>query len=821
MKTLGLSDDITTMIEKVNAQFANAGMPITDLNQCCMLAALVYLTIKNKVNVLYDVKKGENDEFAYLDISSVLKYDFESIILTNESRSIALVSSLEEEDEMYELAKDSLSSLSQIFPVSVFKIVDLLLGKQNSKDFLISFFDAELKYLSLRNPAISLSSPPKEIAELTDELLDGKPGRVLNLFSGIADYAFEMNNYSSYTAMYKDPLAVKIAKWRICISGLKRKVHIVRFDKSVCESGEYDTIISLSLYGQQNVDSNGKKFDIDRLVLNYFMNSSNENIRLCLVTNLSILTTYSRVYMETRKQITEKGFLDKVILLPSKLMKETSIPLALLLLKKNREANKSIQMIDAGDAIIGKGKRVNILDVKSVMDIVSSYSHDRKVEVTAKDIIDNNSSWSVGYYINEMKTVIPEGYKNYKFGDLAERIPLRAANVDKGRRIGIDSIPDDVYNNHKCSTDFDESTELKGVTKLTQPALLITTINKMKTVYCEASENDPVFLSRGIIAFSIDTSIIDVGYLCLKLSEVNINNYSSQILIPTDTIQNISLMFPDLSKPDSMEKQREVYDTSFKADRLAKAKEIGLMQIIENQREDFLNTIRIRKHTMKSDLNQIDSAVKLINYNLNKQAETDFIKDIKRLTSKLSQALQNISDQISHLTDIEEYHEPKFIKIINFFNEMVKNHDYSLNRYSLRFNPDLFALNEISDGDINKLCINIAPEDLQIIVTNILDNARNHGFTQDKTDYYVEIGLTVDSDRNMYKISFSNNGNPLPKGLDKKRYGIRGEKAGPTGNTGIGGNIVKNFTSHYNGDYDIYCSEDITVVEVYLPIQYE
>lgn len=819
MKTLGLSDDITTMIEKVNTQFANAGVPFTDLKQCCMLAALVYLTLKKKVHVLYDVNKGENGEFAYLYISSDLKYDFESITLSNESGCIALVSSLEVDDDMYDLTKDALSLISQMFPVCVFKVVDLLLSKQESKEFLISFFDAELKYLTLRNPALSIVFPPKEIAELTEELLEGKSGRVLNLFSGIADYALEMKKYSSYTGMDKDPLAVIIAQWRICISGLKRKVNIVEFDENVCESDNYDTIVSFPPYGQKIIDSTGKKEDVNTFVLKYFINLSNENINLCLVTNLGMLQlNYS---MNLRKLITEKGFLDKVILLPSKLMKETSIPLALLLLKKNREANKSIQMIDAGDAIIGKGKRVNILDVKSVMDIVSSYSHDRKVEVTAKDIIDNNSSWSVGYYINEMKTVIPEGYKNYKFGDLAERIPLRAANVDKGRRIGIDSIPDDVYNNHKCSTDFDESTELKGVTKLTQPALLITTINKMKTVYCEASENDPVFLSRGIIAFSIDTSIIDVGYLCLKLSEVNINNYSSQILIPTDTIQNISLMFPDLSKPDSMEKQREVYDTSFKADRLAKAKEIGLMQIIENQREDFLNTIRIRKHTMKSDLNQIDSAVKLINYNLNKQAETDFIKDIKRLTSKLSQALQNISDQISHLTDIEEYHEPKFIKIINFFNEMVKNHDYSLNRYSLRFNPDLFALNEISDGDINKLCINIAPEDLQIIVTNILDNARNHGFTQGKTDYYVEIGLTVEPERNMYKISFSNNGNPLPKGLDKRRYGIRGEKAGPTGNTGIGGNIVKNFTSHYNGDYDIYSTEDITIVEVYLPIQYE
>lgn len=808
--------DNLTIIEESISYIMRAKIPnkFSELEKCNMFAVLFYLVINNKIKILYNVEKGENEEFAYIKNDGNIDFCFIQRTLSTDYTSVALVSTLEENDEMFDFSRESLSYLSQVDSIYIFEITDNLWNIRLQDKDIIPIFDRVLKRITSGRFGF-----PKELAELTEALLDYTPGRILNPFSGIANFATDMKKYTSYTGMDEDPLAVIMAKWRVSITGLNKKVTIVEFDESVIKSGNYDTIISFPSYGQKFIDSNGRVEDVNNLLLKHFMDSASENTSLCLITNLGMLQLNYNSYL--RKQITKKGFLDKVILLPSKLMKETSIPLALLLLKKNRETNKKIQLIDASDAIIGKDKRVNILDVKSVMDIISSYSHDRKIEVNAKDIIDNNGSWSVGYYINEMKTVIPEGYKNYKFGDLAARIPLRAANIDKGRRIGITSIPDDVYINHKCSTDFEESTELKGVTKLTQPALLITTINKMKTMYCEASENDPVFLSRGIVAFSIDTSIIDVGYLCLKLSEVNINNYSSQILIPTDTIRNISLLFPDLSKSDSLEKQRDVYATSFKADRLAKAKEIGLMQIIENQREDFLNTIRIRKHTMKSDLNQIDSAVRLIDYYLNKQTETDFIKEVKRLTAKLSQALHNISDQVSHLTDIEEYHEPKFIKIINYFNEMVKSHDYSLNRYSLKFNPDLVALSEISDGDINKLCINIAPEDLQIIVTNILDNARNHGFTQNKTDYYVEIGLTVDSNRNMYKISFSNNGNPLPKGLDKKRYGIRGEKAGPTGNTGIGGNIVKNFTSHYNGDYDIYSSEDITVVEVYLPIQYE
>ena len=40
--------------------------------------------------------------------------------------------------------------------------------------------------------------------------------------------------------------------------------------------------------------------------------------------------------------------------------------------------------------------------------------------------------------------------------------------------------------------------------------------------------------------------------------------------------------------------------------------------------------------------------------------------------------------------------------------------------------------------------------------------------------------------------------------FDKRLYGIRGEKAGRTAGSGIGGHIVKSFVENYNGDYDLF-----------------
>ncbi len=114
----------------------------------------------------------------------------------------------------------------------------------------------------------------------------------------------------------------------------------------------------------------------------------------------------------------------------------------------------------------------------------------------------------------------------------------------------------------------------------------------------------------------------------------------------------------------------------------------------------------------------------------------------------------------------------------------------------------------------------VAPNDIQRAVNNIIDNARKHGFTDPRrTDYEIKVSLSIEVERNTYKIEFRNNGNPLPEGMNKLRYGLKGEKAGLYAGTGIGGNYIKQFVEHYGGDYDIFMDNGWTVVRICLPIK--
>ena len=103
------------------------------------------------------------------------------------------------------------------------------------------------------------------------------------------------------------------------------------------------------------------------------------------------------------------------------------------------------------------------------------------------------------------------------------------------------------------------------------------------------------------------------------------------------------------------------------------------------------------------------------------------------------------------------------------------------------------------------------------------ENAIQHGFTDSsRNDYNITTRLSVNPELQMFQIDVVNNGTPLPKGFDKWRYGIKGEKAGPKSGTGEGGYIVKSIVEHYKGEYDVFSSETSngvqTTVRILLPI---
>ena len=68
----------------------------------------------------------------------------------------------------------------------------------------------------------------------------------------------------------------------------------------------------------------------------------------------------------------------------------------------------------------------------------------------------------------------------------------------------------------------------------------------------------------------------------------------------------------------------------------------------------------------------------------------------------------------------------------------------------------------------------------------IIDNARRHGFSEDGSYKNIFIELCVDASCKYFIVDIFNNGKPLPCGMNKELYGLKGEKAGENAHTGLG-----------------------------------
>ena len=342
---------------------------------------------------------------------------------------------------------------------------------------------------------------------------------------------------------------------------------------------------------------------------------------------------------------------------------------------------------------------------------------------------------------------------------------------------------------------------------------------------------------------------IDVKYLAaillLPVVRGQILAISEGYLYGTDFSQMLDLVIvPDYDEKERLKFLVETSSHAISDLHIEKEKEIE--EKLSVMKTDYINEVRMRKHDIRPHLRQLASCERLMGYYIDNAGSLDELK--KNLRNQLEHthiALESLSTIVDSLSDEEKFGTPKMVNIDELLTEIEINHDESKG-FAIEYGcdedtfrnagftipdyveqwenakaqgTDMTKIIQAKSKENLPLFLSIAPVDFQRLVTNIIENARKHGFTDNtRTDYYIGIDLTLDSEREMYQIDFSNNGNPLPKGMDKERYGIRGVKAGATGENGNGGYIIKSIVTHYGGDYDVFTKNGITTIRIYLPI---
>ena len=250
---------------------------------------------------------------------------------------------------------------------------------------------------------------------------------------------------------------------------------------------------------------------------------------------------------------------------------------------------------------------------------------------------------------------------------------------------------------------------------------------------------------------------------------------------------------------------------------------------------------------MMPHLRQLSSACKnLVYYLAHRDSFTDdeFMSGMKEEVCNQEIAIESLSTLLKIFSREDKFGSPEVVNVEQFLISRYldgPNYDFdhdtdyqALVDYGFEvpdhlMNPSYKIINgkailpETEKDYVDGLNIFIAKDDLQRLFDNIVNNAIQHGFTDNsRNDYNITTKLSVNPELRMFQIDVVNNGTPLPKGLDKWRYGIKGEKAGPKAGTGEGGYTVKSIVEHYKGEYDIFSTETSngtqTTVRILLPI---
>lgn len=517
-----------------------------------------------------------------------------------------------------------------------------------------------------------------------------------------------------------------------------------------------------------------------------------------------------------RRYLVENNFLDTIISLPSNLLYGTSIVSILMVCKRNRQEGQPITLIDASKSFVKNGRSV-VLDIETIINLIQHPESENCAQVNADEIRENDYILTPSSYIVRELEKFPEGYQVAILKDLIESVPQNRKYSDKeGKLVTISQLSTDAADYKRSPESFEISNELKNAYKVDEAVLLLSTIGTLKPAYCIASPENPIFVHPHVRAFRLKEKWVNPGYLCLQLSKSK--GYSVGGIIPHINlveILKIKVAFPSIGTQQSFDEQSRLYNEAVESAKLAKANELGLQEVINKMKAEYMIEVRNRKHDMKTPMTQLRNTLTLLDAFAKGLPEEQSLK-LQGYINRQRTAVDTLSEIVRHLADEETFATPEALDIDDILRSFEEKND----RYEIEYMADEAALNEIGDG---RAIVKMGKSDFLRLVNNIVGNAIQHGFVDNSVRYGLFISLTVIE--GAFRIRFFNNGKQLPEGMDKARYGMKGVKGKDSKGQGTGGSVVKSVTEHYGGDYDIYTMDAdgkvITVVDIKLPIYQE
>jgi type I restriction enzyme M protein len=687
------------------------------------------------------------------------------------------------------------------------------------------FFDDLLENIVKSKGKGFESIQPKELTQLMLSFLPKKKSlSIYNPFSGFASLGIGLPEDAIYLGQENIPKIWSFSKLRLLVNKVSNRNTIEnvnvfkswahderKFDFVVSnppfnlKSSQYDEIYYLD--SQFFAPNNANALIISECLkrLNF------ETGKAVIAMSNNFLSTQNSREKYLREYLVQNRLIEMVIMLPGGILNYTSIPFNLLILSTKNEQNPIL--VDASDCFIEKSKGNKVLDLNRIYFTLESNNDSKKI-VETSEIAANDFNLMPSRYLDYPSIFeLEPGYKMVKLGGLISSLPRNTATPNTtGKFVRIKDLSDDVINFKRTFDDLEEmSISTKGAL-LTQNSLLLSLRWKtLKPTFFTSSNSQIYYSPNDILACNINTQIIDLDYLVHELDkdyvieQIALERKGTSVpYISKDRLLSINIKVPiifDQQKTDA----KNIKDAVVKA----RLKEFGLEEQFAQLTKDQLEDLSLKKHNIMQHLNNIQSSIDSLSIFMKRN---DGILDAKSVIypklgttvqkrfELLDESLKEAIYFVDNITNEINFQRPEFLNAIEIITTCIEKGVHNDELFEIAFLNDGDSF--ISDEDTITPIIKFSKSDFEELYNNILQNAIIHGFIDKLRKYKFLIELKYDPEINKIVISFFNDGKPFPKGM-AERYQIKGEKAGATGNKGIGSWKVYEIAKHFGASINV------------------
>jgi hypothetical protein len=538
-----------------------------------------------------------------------------------------------------------------------------------------------------------------------------------------------------------------------------------------------------------------------------------------------------------RRSLVESKRLKCVVQLPARLSSTMALPPVILVLGGSEERTDGVRVVDASDCIARDGRDYVFLQ-QEALERLDDWTHPKSRSVPSKELARGNFDLSPARYFGGNELVDLPGHQWIQLKDLTSQVTApRARRGDRGVYLPRRSFPEAV---DRFEETFESAAEIpfEAIDRPRQPKLVSTDCllvdmmasrGELRAIWFKFSGKS-LFIEPEILALEVNQDRVDGGWLVLALRSESVTKQVRDLLVggAIPRLRTELLMEIRVAVPNSRDQQRSLLKSAEELQFRARAKEIGLEKILNNQRLGFTRNLRLKKHSLAQVANDIKGRISTVAKLLERQGRLVADEMVGKLDPlPAAEYLRQIANRCGDLGAVLEglTHDYRFhpvgpLDLDVAFRELRDSCKGRNFKAEVEIHKQTFV--DPLTSKHYKRIIRIAREDFAELCENIIENAIRHGFSESEREHAIRIEASFLGEEQMVELSFKNNGNPLPEGLTTERFVLNGEIAGPTGHTGAGGYHIKTLMEHVGGSVEIRnLQESYFTVELRLLFPFE